>query len=443
MHRISMPRLLRRYPEPAESADPRIRELVSELADLRIAPDPDPRFRAELRTQLVAIAPRLVAEGRTRPGPTATARVDSPTPATSRRATGAKHTDDPLARRGIGWRRPLAATACVLVVLGLALGVAVWLSRSALPGDSLYGLKRASERVQLFFASSDTDRAKDYLQFARRRATEVNALLHRDSASAVGSAGSRPSAAALSPQTTKLIAQTLNSADADTAAAMRLLGGQVARDKSAKPLDPMKVWAPRQLKRLQGIAAAAPSAAVKARADASVNTLVQVWTRTLALLKTAQCACTGSAGSDTLGPMPCTPCAAPAKPGGSTGSGGPTTPAPSSSTTRRHGTGGGGSPVTSAGGGTAGGSGGGATGGSGGTARTGAPGSNAPTSAARSSGAAPAPGSSSGPGQPPVRLPTLPLPSLSNPLSNVNSCHVSIAAGPLHIAITVCPSASP
>jgi hypothetical protein len=237
-------------------------------------------------------------------------------------------------------------------------------------------------------------------------------------------------------QTTKLISQTLNSADADTAAAMRLLGGQVARDKSAKPLDPMKVWAPRQLKRLQGIAASAPAGAVKARADVSVNKLVQVWSRTLALVKTAQCACIGSAGSDTLGPMPCSPCAAPGRPGGGTGSAGPSTAsAPSSSTARGYRTAGG-SAVTGVGGGTSNTGGGASTG----RAGTGPPGSAPPTSAVSTNGAAPTSGSSSGSGQP-GQAPT--LPSVSNPVASVGSCHVSIDAGPLHIAITVCPSASP
>jgi uncharacterized membrane protein YgcG len=419
MHRFPVPGPLYRGPDPADSADPQIRELVAELAQLRIAPDPDPRFRTELRAQLVAVAPRLVEDGRAKPV-----------------ASGARHTDDRLARHPIRWRRPLAAAASVLVVLGLLLGGAVWMSRGALPGDALYGLKRTSERVQLFFASSDTDRAKDYLQFAQRRADEVKKLLHRDSASALGV---RPTAAGINAETTKLISQTLSSADSDTQTAMRLLGGQVARKKSAQPLDPMKDWAPPQLKRLQSIAKSAPTTAVRKRVDLSVGVLVRVWTRTLALNRTAACACTGTAGSDALGPRPCLSCAVPGTPGPGTRSPGATGPAAptGATTTRRQGATGG--AVRSGTGGATGGASASSSAGGGGPGG-GAPSSSPPSSARRSTGAGgpatPTPSSSAQPGLP------LPLPSLSLPVADLNSCHVAIDAGPLHIAITVCPSPS-
>src|SRR5690348_17059209 len=64
-HRVSMPggSSLRRFEDPAHSADPNIRAIVSGLRTLEIAPPPRAHFRAELRAQLVAVAPRLVAEG--------------------------------------------------------------------------------------------------------------------------------------------------------------------------------------------------------------------------------------------------------------------------------------------------------------------------------------------------------------------------------------------
>jgi uncharacterized membrane protein YgcG len=433
LHRIPVPRPLRLHPDPAESADPQTRELLAELARMRIAPEPEPRFRSELRAQLVAIAPRLIEEEAATDGATSAEQ------ATDTTSAGARHTDDRLARRGIGWRRPLAAAASVLVVLGILLGVTVWLSRSALPGDALYGLKRTSERVQLFFASSDTDRAKDYLQFAQRRADEVKSLLHRGQASAIGT---RPAAAGVSSQATKLISQTLNSADSDTRTAMRLLGAQVARKKSAAALDPMKQWAPPQLQRLQGIANSAPAGAVRDRIDHSVGVIKQVWARTLALDQTAGCACTGSAGSDTLGPRPCTPCGSRSgTPGGATGSGAPTSPVAPGRTGGTAGTAGT-QPRSSAGGASSVG-GGGATGG-------GVPATTSPGAGSRTGGGGAAPGSSSSrPGLPvpvptlPVPVPTLPLPlpSVSNPV-NLNSCQVSVGAGPLHVTVTICPSPS-
>lgn len=434
MHRIPVPRPLRRDHDPADSDDAQVRELVGELAQLRLAPDPDPRFRAELRTQLVAVTPRLVAEGAT----------DTETDG---RAAGARHTDDRLARRGIRWRRVAAGLVSVVVVLGLVLGVAVWLSRDALPGDALYGLKRTSERVQLFFASSDTNRAKDYLQFAQRRADEVDSLLHRDSAAA---SGIGLTAAGVSAQTAKLVNQTLDSADSDTRSAMRLLSRQVAHQKSAQPLGPMRAWAPPQLDRLQDIAKTTPAGVVRQRVDQSVDVIKQVWTRTLALDTTATCSCTGTAGSDLLGPKPCLACAAPSRPGGATGSTASTAPAAPGASgpgSRPAGNGGNGGGATGggarggAGGATgAGGSGAAPTSAGGGAAGGGAPGSNVPGGAGRtSSTAAPAPSSSRA--RQPVHLPSLPIPvpSVSIPV-DADSCSVSIDAGPLHIAVTVCPS---
>src|SRR4051812_7061057 len=62
-HRVSMLGSLRRYEDPARSSDPRIRAVVAGLSTLEIAPPARAHFRAELRSQLVAVAPRLVAEG--------------------------------------------------------------------------------------------------------------------------------------------------------------------------------------------------------------------------------------------------------------------------------------------------------------------------------------------------------------------------------------------
>src|SRR5439155_23146175 len=59
-------------------------------------------------------------------------------------------------------RRPLVAIASAAAVLVLLLGVAVWMSSSSLPGDSLYGVKRASENVQLSLASGDAEKGRTY-----------------------------------------------------------------------------------------------------------------------------------------------------------------------------------------------------------------------------------------------------------------------------------------
>src|SRR6185437_4847649 len=103
-HRVSMlggP--LRRYEDPAQSRDPRIREIVAALATLEPAPAPRAHFRAELRAQLVAVTPRLVAE---------------PEPAIEQRPAGRHAAHAPGVRRsilsGIRLSRPMAAVAATV-----------------------------------------------------------------------------------------------------------------------------------------------------------------------------------------------------------------------------------------------------------------------------------------------------------------------------------------
>ena len=91
--------------------------------------------------------------------------------------------------------RGLAVAASVITVFALLLGGAVYLSRNALPGDSLYGVKRASEQFELYTDSSDTARAQDHLDFAATRVDEARRLAARPSADGAGRAGRRPVAA--------------------------------------------------------------------------------------------------------------------------------------------------------------------------------------------------------------------------------------------------------
>src|SRR5690348_11712642 len=163
---------LRRYPDPLASGDPMVGALVARLSSL--PSQPSPGFREELRAQLVAVAPRLVAEGlATDPG------ADSATV----RPNGRVH----AAWRRAPFRRPLAVVGTLVVIFAVLLTGAVWLSSGTLPGDSLYGLKRASENVQLSLTSGDSARGKEYLTLAKRRVNEVSKLLSKASALAVGS----------------------------------------------------------------------------------------------------------------------------------------------------------------------------------------------------------------------------------------------------------------
>lgn len=77
------------------------------------------------------------------------------------------------------WRRRTAA-ALVAAVLVLASGAGtVWAAQSALPGDVLYPVKRASESVRLALARDPGAKARLHLELADRRLEELRALLER------------------------------------------------------------------------------------------------------------------------------------------------------------------------------------------------------------------------------------------------------------------------
>ena len=285
-HRVSLLRsALRRRVDPARSRDPRVQAVVGALASLPIAPPPDPAFRAELRAQLVAIAPRIVAESAP-PAPAAA------TAAHDRRDREDRPDEAPSARRRFSLGRPLAVTASLVAVLALLLGGAVWMSRKALPGDTLYGLKRASESLQLATAGSDREKAQDYLDFAATRAAEVRDLL--------------------AARQTSQIPATLDAGDTDVTAAARLLNGEAARNGLAGTAGHHERLGPQSAR-----AAACPGPGHAGRRPAGphrrlVRPRAAALQRSHALAGTLHCACLAGARTDKLGPVPCSPCAQPA-----------------------------------------------------------------------------------------------------------------------------------
>lgn len=76
--------------------------------------------------------------------------------------------------------RPLVTVAATLiVVLALVLaggGGIVYASTDSLPGSPLYGVKRATEQVQLFLAPAGTKRTELHIKFAQKRLEEVQTL---------------------------------------------------------------------------------------------------------------------------------------------------------------------------------------------------------------------------------------------------------------------------
>ena len=398
----------RRFEDPALSRDPRVRAVVGALATLP-APEPRAEFRAELRTQLVAIAPRIIAES----APAATpelsditpARTPAATPTRTARRAAPQHADGVFARlRGVSLGRPLAIAASVLTAFVVLLGGAVWMSQKALPGDTLYGLKRANESFQLWLDGGDnTAKAKDLLRFAGYRVDEASGLASRATADAMAAG---PQAGTIDSHTAQLIADTLGSADSDVRDASSLLTKQAVNSKSDSPLQILTDWAPSQLARLRSLAAAVPNGSLKQRARASAWVVSAATNRAKSLAPVVTKGC-GAASSDALGVEPATCSSGPSVPvpGTHTGSGKPTR---SGGTAVGTNSGPGVLPVTSI-----------------------------PTTL-------PGPGTggnSSGSSQPPIHLPTtLPvhLPTSSLPVS-VGSCGVGVTLGPIGIKLGSCP----
>jgi uncharacterized membrane protein YgcG len=321
-HRVSMlGASLRRYEDPARSADPRIRQLVTQLASLDPTPPPRAHFRAELRAQLVAVAPRLVAEGTTettRPvRPARSAAGPAHAAATPERSRS--RLSSVFARTGqVSIARPLGVLTAVIALFAVLLGGAVWVSKKALPGESLYALKRANESAQLSFASGDTAKGREYLKFARTRAEEVAALLKRASASATdGGAGA---AAGINSHTAHLIDTTLDAADNELRSGTQLLAAQAVRSGSPDPLAIMTAWAPDQVERLQDISARLPAGSLHNRATKSTTLTDEAYDRARALPPVVGCKCLTTTTTDQFGPKPCTArCATPKRPAPGTG----------------------------------------------------------------------------------------------------------------------------
>ena len=384
----------RRSEDPALSRDPRVRAVVGALATLP-APEPSDVFRAELRAQLVAIAPRIVAES-------AAAAPLTGSPRTAKSAGAAarpKHADGAFARlRGISLGRPLAVAASVITVFALLLGGAVWMSQKALPGDTLYGLKRASENFQLYLDGNPTDKAKDYLKFAQTRVDEAKGLASRATADAMGSGAQ---AGVIDSHTADLIASTLGSADSDVKDATTLLTKQAVSSNSSTPLTIITDWAPSQIARLQSLADAVPDGSLRERAQSSARLVHAAATRAQALVPAVANGCASTAVTDSIGVVP-----------SGCGTGSNVAPPPGTKTTKPRNTGGSSvgtntgpvvAPVTLG---------------------------NSPTSGAGN-------GSSSSSPSPIITVPTVPTKSL--PVS-VSTCGLGITLGPIGIDLDSCPS---
>lgn len=149
-------------PSPARVPADR-RELLAVVTALRETPpvEPRPEFVSELRARLMSAADTLLV----------------PAPATAATAPEtARLTLPPRRRRR---ERRLAAAVGGLALVGATTSMAL-ASQTALPGDSLYPVKRAIEDVHVRISSGGADTGEVLLQDAAGRLAEVSALSRGD-----------------------------------------------------------------------------------------------------------------------------------------------------------------------------------------------------------------------------------------------------------------------
>ncbi|QNE76696.1 hypothetical protein F0344_20555 [Streptomyces finlayi] len=156
--------------EPAEQADHgALLALANGLGELP-KPKLDPEVKVAQRAQLVAAMEAMFAEGGASTGPTVP----------EQRGKGA-HRASPLRklRPRSRWAKGLTAGGLTVGVAAGAFGGVAAASSDALPGDSLYGLKRGMEDINLGMANGDADRGEAYLDQASTRLHEARRLMER------------------------------------------------------------------------------------------------------------------------------------------------------------------------------------------------------------------------------------------------------------------------
>ncbi|MFB7914830.1 DUF5667 domain-containing protein [Streptomyces sp. NPDC056061] len=159
--------------QPEASAEPAghgpLLALANGLGELP-RPELDPEVKVVQRAQLVAAMEAMLAEGSASAGPTV-----------PEQRTKGSHRASPLRklRPRSRWTKGLAAGGLTVGVAAGAFGGVAAASSDALPGDSLYGLKRGMEDIHRGMASGDADRGEVYLDQASTRLSEARRLMER------------------------------------------------------------------------------------------------------------------------------------------------------------------------------------------------------------------------------------------------------------------------
>jgi hypothetical protein len=219
------------------AADPAMRSMVLLAGSLRAAgntlgpPRLDADARAAMRQRLVAVATVQAVDGVTAPRTSSAVKVS------------------------VGTRKWLAALAGTAAIATSVSGVAVAASRS-LPGDPFYGVKKATEAVQLWTAQGDLAKGKRHLEFARTRLAEARNL----------------------PSNSSHLASTLSEMNSQTTQGSRELIAAYQSSKSPAALDDLTTFSEQQYAGLTQLAPTLPPT-LRAQDMASIGLLQTVVTQ--------------------------------------------------------------------------------------------------------------------------------------------------------------------
>ncbi|MCW7946735.1 hypothetical protein AAW14_33325 [Streptomyces hygroscopicus] len=219
-------------PAPAPAAAERTEQarLLALATGLGELPKPalDPEVKVVQRARLVAAMEAMLQEGTAAGGEAADPSVPEQR---SPRGRGAHRASQ------LGKLRPRSRLTKGLAAGGLSVGVAAAsfggvaaASSDALPGDSLYGLKRGLEDVRLGMADGETDRGQLYLDQASTRLSEARRLMER------GRSGH------LDHESLGEIRRTLSGVQHDAAEGHRLLHEAYERDGSLAPIQALSAF---------------------------------------------------------------------------------------------------------------------------------------------------------------------------------------------------------
>ncbi|MEW2418499.1 DUF5667 domain-containing protein [Streptomyces sp. NPDC046866] len=211
---------------PAEPADhERLLALASVLGELP-RPELDPEVKVVQRAQLVAAMEAMVMEERAGGGAASDPQVPE------QRAGRGAHRATPLRklRPRSRWSKGIAAGGLTVgVAAGAFSGVAA-ASTDALPGDTLYPVKRGMEDLKLGLADEDADRGELYLDQASNRLFEARRLMER------GRTGH------LDHESLTAIRRALDGMRHDAAEGHRLLQAAYEKDGSLGPIQALSTF---------------------------------------------------------------------------------------------------------------------------------------------------------------------------------------------------------